>query len=561
MNKIGIMDGISLKKLSLKQLKKKFDLREFAIPEIQRLYVWNKPKICSLMDSIYKGYPIGIGLVWAAKYSQAINIRPNNKTIIPPYNRRLKHAELIIDGQQRLSTLFGVLFGIEERAEARSFINFNEIYFVCDRKAEKRFIFSKRISEDTKGYVRLTNLVNTPPSILKQRLKLSPGEVREVQKCYSAFHSYPFYLLQVSGLSYDDIREIFIRVNSAGITVSRADTLFAKASKVKLRDHMLDVRRGLKHGFDSVSLDAFQNTLGLAYGASRIGGAGFSNFLKKIEEGKSSSSDFERHWKKLQYGYEEAADFFFSVLGIKGSELPSQNIYSMLSYFFYLNNSRAKPFQIKELKKWFWHTAVGERYSGAGFNRNIPDDVKFLKRLSENSKTRYSVSEKILPREFLISGYNKSTSASAKSYFVLLRLRKPKYLINGHEMLMNDFSSISNRKDRHHIYPFALLRRKGISLRWINAVVNICYLEADENQSISDGHPKDYLLPYKSNKHFGRVMKSHLIPYDKASPVWEREVKQSFSKFVNIRGRMLIASIEQMAGTTLFEKFDAIRVN
>ena len=97
MNKIRINDH------SLRQLKAKFVNCEFAIPEIQRQYVWNKPRVCNLMDSIFKNYPIGIGLVWTAKFSQAINIRPNNKTIIPPFNKRASHADLIIDGQQRLS--------------------------------------------------------------------------------------------------------------------------------------------------------------------------------------------------------------------------------------------------------------------------------------------------------------------------------------------------------------------------------------------------------------------------------------------------------------------------
>lgn len=67
--------------------KAKFDKKEFAIPEIQRQYVWKKNMIINLLDSIYKNYPIGIGLVWQAKYKHAINIRPNNKTILPPLTR------------------------------------------------------------------------------------------------------------------------------------------------------------------------------------------------------------------------------------------------------------------------------------------------------------------------------------------------------------------------------------------------------------------------------------------------------------------------------------------
>lgn len=554
------MSKINIDGLSLRQLKTKFEDCEFAIPEIQRLYIWNKPRVCNLMDSILKSYPIGIGLVWTAKFSQAINIRPNNKTIIPPFNKRASHADLIIDGQQRLSTLYGVLFGVNEKPEAKSFINFNELFFDCDKKAEKRFVFSKRLSGDSEGYIRLTTLLNTPPSVLRSRLKLKSWEGKEAENCYAAFHSYKFHLLTFEGLGYNDVREIFIRINSAGMTVSRADTLFAKASNVDLRDHMLDTRRGLKHGFDNISIDALQNTLGLAYGATQIGTVGFNAFLKKIDKHKQGNKEFEKTWKQLQRGYQDAVDFLVNTMSIKKLELlPSQNIYSILSYFFFLNQSRAKPNQIKEIKKWFWHTACGDRYSGAGFNRNIPDDIRFFKRLATGTNTKYPIAEKILPVDFLKSSYKNSSSSSTNAYFIMLRNKRPKYLLNGQELQLDNTSAISNRKDRHHIFPFAFLKRRNVNLKWINSITNICYLESDENISISDKHPKDYLLEYKRLKHFSTVMKSHLIPCNKTSPVWERNFKKAFINFINIRSKLIISEIEKSAGAKIFDKLDIIK--
>lgn len=554
------MSKINVDNFSLRQLKTKFENHEFAIPEIQRQYVWNKPRVCNLMDSIYKNYPIGIGLVWTAKFSQAINIRPNNKTIIPPFNKRASHADLIIDGQQRLSTLYGVLFGVNEKPEAKSFLNFNELFFDCDKKAEKRFLFSKRLSDDSEGYIRLTKLLNTRPSVLKNRLKLKTWEAKEAESCYAAFHSYRFYLLNFEGLEYDDVREIFIRINSAGMTVSRADTLFAKASNVNLRDHMLDTKRGLKYGYDNISIDALQNTLGLAYGATKIGNVGFNAFLRKIEKNKHSSKEFEKIWKRLQYGYEEAVDFLVNTMNVNNLELlPSQNIYSILSYFFFLNQSRAKPNQIIEIKKWFWHTACGDRYSGSGFNKNIPDDIKFFQRLANSKNSKYFITDKVLPIDFLKSNYKNTGASSTNAYFIMLRLKRPKYLLNGQEMLLDNTSSISNRKDRHHIFPNAFLKCRNVNEKWVNSIANICYLESDENQSISDRHPKDYLQAYKNLKHFGSVMKSHLIPYDRISPVWEKDFRKAFIGFLNIRGKLIISEIERLAGGRIFDKLDTIK--
>ncbi len=556
------MGKIRIDDYTLRQLKTKFENREFAIPEIQRQFVWNKSRICNLMDSIYRDYPIGICLVWNATYSQAINIRPNNKTIIPPFNKRAKTSDLIIDGQQRLSSIYGVLFGVEPKPEANSIIDFRELFFNCDKSANKRFVFSRRLNDDSVGYIRLTTLLNTQPSSLKHRLKLKMWESKEALKCYKAFNSYKFYSLVIDGLGNDDVEEIFIRINSAGMTVSRADRLFANASNVNLRDHMIDTKRGLKYGFDKISVDALQNTLGLAYGATRIGNVAFNAFLKKIEANKKKKTDkeFEKIWKKLQYGYEEAVDFLVNTLNVKKVDLlPSQNIYSMLAYFFFLNQSRAKTNQIKEIKKWFWHTACGDRYTGSAFNRNIPDDIKYFQRLASGNNLKYPITMKIFPVDFLKSHYSRTGASATKAYYSLLRIKKPKYLINGQEMLLDNVSSISNRQDRHHIFPSALLRRGKINPKWINSITNICYLASDENQSINKNHPRIYLEGYKRKRHFGSVMKSHLIPYDKTSPVWAYNVQKAFLNFLNLRGKTIISEIEKLAGAKIFDKFDAIR--
>ncbi|OQZ02847.1 MAG: hypothetical protein B6D35_00410 [Candidatus Brocadia sp. UTAMX2] len=160
------MSRISHQSLSLSQLKNKFEDRVFAIPEIQRLYVWDKNRVCQLMDSIFRHYPIGVSLIWKTHGIKNVDIRANNKTILPPFNLKNRHAEFVIDGQQRLSSLYGILFGITPQSEKNAKIDFQKIFFNLDRKAEKRFVYSKRICENTSGYLKLYEVLNTRPSIL-----------------------------------------------------------------------------------------------------------------------------------------------------------------------------------------------------------------------------------------------------------------------------------------------------------------------------------------------------------------------------------------------------------
>jgi len=553
------MTNFSIKDYSLRSLKKKFDSKVFAIPEIQRSYVWKKDAVCKLMDSIFKNYPVGIALVWDVPSSKAVNIRPNSKTIIPPFNKRGTNAELIIDGQQRLSTIYGILNGVTAKTDVNSKINFNEIFFDCSKSSNNRFVFNKSYDESTKGFVRLMDLINTRPSILIKQLRLKKGESEQVKQCYSAFHSYKFYILSFKGFDFDDVREIFIRVNSAGMTINRADNLFALATNVNLRDHLEETRRGLEYGFNGVSTDAMQNTIALIYGAEKIGGIGFKSFLNKIEKSKTAEKDFLKNWKNIEYGYTECVDFLVSQFHIKDlKDLPSTNIFSMLSFFFAENKRRVDTFQLKQIKKWFWHTCCAERYSGRGFNENIPSDIKFFKSLASKKQINYSVNSKVNVFDFLRTDY-RTLSGPSSAYYIMLRNKKPSYLLNGNEILLHKVSSVSNRKDRHHIYPSALLKRNKINEKWINSIVNICFIESDENQSISDTLPAIYLLDYQKQKHFLRVMKSHLIPIDRNSPIWEKEVKKGFLAFFNIRAKYIIEEIEKCAGARIFDFYEPLR--
>lgn len=133
------MGNIDYEPLSLKKLREKFNNREFAIPLIQRRFVWKNKQVCELMDSIYNHIAIGVFLTWKTKGDKAAELRPHSNSIIPPYNFINSKADIIIDGQQRLSSIYGVLNGVNPQNEDNSIIDFTKIYFDTDPKSEKKF--------------------------------------------------------------------------------------------------------------------------------------------------------------------------------------------------------------------------------------------------------------------------------------------------------------------------------------------------------------------------------------------------------------------------------------
>jgi hypothetical protein len=552
------MSDFYIQGYNLRDLRKKFDERVFAIPQIQRSYVWKKENICRLMDSILNNYPIGIALVWDTKTSKAFEIRPNTKTIIPQYNKNAQTAEVIIDGQQRLSTIYGVLNGIQPSKDVNSKINFNELYFDCDKNSENRFVFKRKVS-DTDNLINLKELLDTQPAQLSKRLRLKKYQAAESKKCYDAFYSYKFNILKFTGFDFEQAREIFIRVNSAGMKLNRADELFALATTVHLRDHVEDTKKDLQNGFREISDDAMQNTIALYYGADRIGGAEFKGILNKHLSKNTKESDFRAEWKKIENGYKLCVDFLASEFLIKDlKELPISNMFSMLSFFFAVNGKKATTYQIKQIRKWFWHTCIYKRYSGSEFNKNIPSDIKFFRSLANGKQVSYSIDKKVNVYDFMRSDYRENSS-TAIAYYLMLKSKTPLYLVSGRPMLLDNVSSISNKKHRHHIFPKALLESNGMNEKWINCITNICFLEADQNQSIGSSLPKTYLSKYEHLKHFRKVMSSHLIPVHSDSSVWSNKVATGFLDFINERIQIITSEIEKLAGTILFERFDELK--
>ena len=121
------MSKISPLAIPFSKLRRNFDDCIYAIPQLQRNYVWDKNRVCMLFDSIYNHYPIGVSLVWKAKSNKIAELRPNNKTILPPFNINRSTIDFIIDGQQRLTSIYGVIAGTHEALDFNSKIDFRKI--------------------------------------------------------------------------------------------------------------------------------------------------------------------------------------------------------------------------------------------------------------------------------------------------------------------------------------------------------------------------------------------------------------------------------------------------
>jgi hypothetical protein len=558
------MSKIYSKTFSFSTLKSNFDDCIYAIPQLQRNYVWDKNRVCLLLDSIYNHYPIGVSLIWKAKSSKIAEIKPNNRSILPSFNVNRKYIDFIIDGQQRLTSLYGLIKGIHEAIDFNSNIDFRKIYLSVNKKDENRFHYLRRYDASRGDYIPVHDIIQESPLRLKHRFNLNNHKLKEVIQLKSRMQSYRFHFIYLQTNSIDEVRETFVRINSQGMTVSKADALFARTTNIGLRDLVDNTRRAMiARQYNEMKPEAFIYTLSLSKGEKEVGKRALDNFVRKFKREKQFKSKFQKDWKKYHKAFLLAVDYLAEEFAITTySLLPSDNIFTMMSLFFFLNNGRPSAHQKREIKKWFWHTTIGERYSGSGFNKNIPKDIDFFRKLVSRANYKYQVTDKINATEFLKRDYRKTNFSAVIGYYLFLKTLKPKYLETGELMMLDNALSLSNRKDRHHIFPSALLGRRQVNIKLKNSLANICFLARNENQSVSDDPPKDYLEPYKRKRFFKGVMKAYLIPSYRNAGIWDSNVRQGFKTFLNQRASLVLAGIAKAAGVRqgqLFEKFDEIK--
>src|SRR2546423_2515841 len=210
-----------------------------------------------------------------------------------------------------------------------------------------------------------------------------------------------------------------------------------------------------------------------------------------------------------------------------------------LAIFFYQHPALATPRQQTEIRKWFWATSVGQRYSGRGFRDNILRDAKFFRNLAGSAKgARFRYDDRVDPVDLQRASYGRRSSISDALYCLLIS-QKPAYLANGGTMQVEEYASPANRKHKHHIFPKALLSRVHVSVARANSVVNLCFICGEENSQFGSKKPFKYLDEFQRKRYFAKVMRSHLIPFDQKSGLWDSIVTRGYRSFLKARTRLL----------------------
>ncbi len=543
---------LRFKHYPLKELHKLLYQGIFAVPKLQRVFVWNGPKASKLLDSISRGMPIGALTVWDTPRANKYLLRVNT-TVLPPYKDINPRILFVLDGQQRLSVLHRILEGGVVTNGSHAPVDFSRLVFrVTDGEDHQRFDYR---NPAPKVWVSITNVLAI--NWKAKMADLNARQMKRVKDCRQRLLNYRVPIVLADMENIEEARELFLRINSSGTPLRAADRAFARATKFDLRELANIAWERLPHGFQGLTDEVFLQTRALLDGVQDVGVDAMIKVVEKwdkqIRDEPTALKQFTHKWDTQQKAMGRALDLLYKKFSVlDGGLLPYSNMVSTLTTFFCWHARSPTQDQLQEIRKWFWGTALGQRYSGSGYRKNILDDVEFFRRLALGENVRFKLAELIDPVEIRKATYGKRSSISDAFYCLLIQ-QNPLNLNDGETIQVSHFASAANRKHKHHIFPRKLLLDKGVSKVGLNTILNLCFISAENNSQFGAKAPVKYLDNYREARHFSKAMDRYLIPYSEDSGLWQAD-RNGYAKFLNQREKRVCAAFEAAAGSKLFKR-------
>ena len=513
---------------------------EIAIPEIQRPFVWDSSKVRDLIDSLYKGYPVGYIITWK---NPDVKLKDGTFAL---------GKKVLIDGQQRITALTAAILGQEvvgsDYRKKRIKIAFNpreEKFEVSNPAIEKDSIWISDISKI------FTNDFNTFSYIFKYCSENNISDMEEQSKLANtitnliAIKNNNLGIIDLSHkLDIETVTEIFIRINSKGVVLSQADFAMSKISSNEvyggntirktidyfchLAKNPIDYVAIRENDTEYCNKDDFNKIKWIAKENEDLYSPSYTDVLRvaftyKFNRGKLadlvsllSGRDFEtREYKdeiaeeSFKLLHEGVLDFvnetnykrFIMIIKSSGiidsSLVRSQNV---LNFAYTLNLTlKAKgiqPNKIENLvRRWLVLSILTGRYSSSpesAFDYDIKriveaDDIELYIKHVEDGELSDAFWNNILVTKL-------NTSVTSSPYFNVYLMAQ---IRNGDRGFLSSHidvkTLIEGRGDVHHIFPKKYLQKNGLNNRGqYNQIANYVYMQSEINIKISDKSPDKY---------------------------------------------------------------------
>src|SRR5665811_942592 len=202
---------------------------EIKIPQFQREFVWSVQKSAALIDSVIKGYPIGTFIFWATK--DRLRSVKDLGNISLPAAKEGEIVSFVLDGQQRLTSLFASLKGLKVARPSGKEDDFSKVYVDLKAAPGEQIVITDLTDKDESACIRLMDLLYGG----LETLTAYPRDHHRVLDEYKQrIQSYDFSIVEVRDVPIDVATEIFTRINVGGTPLTLFEIMVAKTYDDKL---------------------------------------------------------------------------------------------------------------------------------------------------------------------------------------------------------------------------------------------------------------------------------------------------------------------------------------
>lgn len=576
--------------LTVNQLIEKIDTGELGLPELQRPFIWKDAKVRDLFDSMMRGYPIGYLMLWECPTLE------KKKTIGVENHSYESPKEVIIDGQQRLTSLYAVIKG--KKVVNSNYIEKSIIISYCP--LQNKFEVGYQATMKDPEWIYNISEIFTCPSTYKfinnfikcleecrasKDSNLTDDEKNLIAENINAVmnlkqHTLPIFDIK-SNAEEEDVSEIFVRVNSGGVSLKQNDFILTLLSlywdegrkdiekfsmestypaKGKVTSYNQITEVSAQDIIRTVMAYAFDRAR-LKYGYKLLRGSDFDR--KGVVDEGLRNQRFNTLKEKLPdvinvHNWHEFLKSIMNAGYLSGDLILSSNaIY--YSYAFYLiakyrfNASYNENMHLTSL--WFYYASLVSLYTGSfeSIVENQLNSIKILTTLEEYKEFILGrVNERLTNDYFditLIGSDGLAVSGRGNNawnaYVAALNILNVNILFSKSNLLVSKLfepCTDGNRKslEKHHLFPKAYLKSQGYLDSKINQMANYAFIDWKDNMEILDEAPSIYypvVCQGRSEEVIRKMEEENALPHG-----WE---KMAYDVFLVERRKLMAAKIKE----------------
>lgn len=543
---------------------------ELRLPEIQRHYVWQATRVRDLLDSLYRGYPSGSILMWETDEPV-----PTRDFAIAQATTAFAGRKLLLDGQQRLTSLTAVLGGesVAVRGRKRPIdILFNLEHAdgppvddtevdnddpspllpddelsddteegdpsepgIQERLNRRTFVVASRALAALPNWVSVGEVFRTSnDAVILEKAGIESFKDPRFQKYSDRLkklraikdYQYVVHVLERQ-MSYEEVTEIFVRVNSLGAKLRSSDLALAQMTSrwPNLIKALEEFQAECEQNWFTIDLGQLVRAIVVFATKQCLFRSVASTPVEALKEG----------WKQAQEGLRFAINFLRSNAGIEDETLLSSPMFiHALAAVSRVKDNKLTAEEQNHLLHWLLVANARGRYSRGSTETLLNEDLAIIfrhgdiKGLIEPVKRQFGRLH-IEPTDLMARGANSPLFSLA---YLALKAAGAKDWYSGLGLSLTHQGKL-HFIQWHHIIPKSLLKDHGYETGEINEIANMAFITGQTNRRISNKEPTSYLLDVVQ-KQGEQALHSQCVPT--APEFWKTE---NYRDFLRLRRETL----------------------